>query len=74
MSYRFARSITSSRHRQLQGRRRELVEKWEELSKQRAKPMQVPGWVAGDKGSTLRPDKYMELAGPWAGGKDPSGT
>ena len=48
--------------------------KWEELSKQRAKPMQVPGWVAGDKGSTLRPDKYMELAGPWAGGKDPSGT
>jgi len=48
--------------------------KWEELSKQRAKPMQVPGLVAGDKGSTLRPDKYMELSGPWAGGKDPSGT
>jgi predicted dehydrogenase len=47
--------------------------KWEELSKQRAKPMQVPGWKAGDTGSVLKPPAYMSLAGPWANGVDPAG-
>ncbi len=48
------------------------AKKWEGLSKQRAKPMHVPGWSAGDTGSTLRPDPYMDLAGPWVNGVDPS--
>lgn len=47
--------------------------KWEELSDQRAKPMQVPGWAAGDKGSLLSPPDYMSLAGPWKNGVDPAG-
>jgi predicted dehydrogenase len=46
---------------------------WEEMSKQRAKPRQVPGWKAGDTGSLLVPPDYMKLAGPWIGGKDPAG-
>ena len=49
------------------------AKKWEALSDQRGKPAHVPGWAAGDKGSTLRPDEYMKLAGPWAGGQDPAG-
>ncbi len=44
---------------------------WEQLSKQRAKPPQIPGWHAGDKGSTLRPPKYQSLAGPWQNGQPP---
>ncbi|MCE9605570.1 MAG: Gfo/Idh/MocA family oxidoreductase [Planctomycetia bacterium] len=48
--------------------------KWETLSKQRGKPTQVPGWAAGDKGSTLRPPEYMSLAGPWKDGVDPAGA
>jgi hypothetical protein len=47
--------------------------KWEELSDQRAKPMHVPGWTAGDKGSLLSPPDYMSLAGPWKNGVDPAG-
>ena len=46
--------------------------KWEELSKQRAKPTQVPGWKAGDTGSVLKPPAYMNLGGPWVDGKDPA--
>ena len=34
----------------------------------------VPGWAAGDKGSTLKPDAYMALGGPWANGQDPAGA
>jgi predicted dehydrogenase len=48
--------------------------KWEELSKQRGKPAQVPGWKAGDKGSLLKPPEYMALAGPWTNGVDPAGA
>ena len=45
---------------------------WEKMSKQRAKPRQVPGWKAGDTGSLLQPPDYMKLAGPWIDGKDPA--
>jgi predicted dehydrogenase len=44
---------------------------WEQMSQQRAKPRQVPGWKAGDVGSLLVPPKYMALAGPWVDGVAP---
>jgi len=48
------------------------AKRWEALSKERASPRQVPGWHAGDKGSTLRPEAYQQLAGPWLDGRDPA--
>lgn len=50
------------------------AKKWETLSKERGAPKHVPGWHAGDTGSTLKPEAYMSLAGPWVGGKDPAGA
>ena len=50
------------------------AKKWETLSKERGQPKHVPGWHAGDTGSTLKPEAYMTLAGPWVGGKDPAGA
>jgi predicted dehydrogenase len=50
------------------------AKKWETLSKERGQPKHVPGWHAGDTGSTLKPEPYMTLAGPWVGGKDPAGA
>jgi predicted dehydrogenase len=50
------------------------AKKWETLSKERGKPTHVPGWHAGETGSTLKPEAYMALAGPWVGGKDPAGA
>jgi predicted dehydrogenase len=50
------------------------AKKWETLSKERGKPKHVPGWHAGDTGSTLKAEPYMTLAGPWVGGKDPAGA
>jgi hypothetical protein len=32
----------------------------------------VPGWQAGETGSTLKPNAYQRLAGPWIDGKDPA--
>jgi predicted dehydrogenase len=45
--------------------------RWEKMSKNRAKPHHVPGWHAGDYGSTIKPPEYMKLAGPWIDGKPP---
>lgn len=50
------------------------AKQWETLSKERGQPKHVPGWHAGDTGSTLKPEPYMTLAGPWVGGKDPAGA
>jgi len=50
------------------------AQKWEALSRARGKPTHVPGWHAGDTGSTLKPDQYMALAGPWVEGRDPAGA
>jgi len=47
--------------------------KWERLSDERGRPRHVPGWEAGDTGSTLKPNAYQRLAGPWVDGKDPAG-
>lgn len=49
----------------------EWAQKWEAMSKSRAKPMHVPGWKAGDTGSLLEDPAYMALAGPWIDGKPP---
>jgi predicted dehydrogenase len=46
---------------------------WEKRSKERGKPNHIMGWEGGDKGSTLNPPEYMNLAGPWIDGKDPAG-
>lgn len=49
------------------------AKKWEDLSKQRAKPANIAGWRGGEIGMSLRPPEYMNLAGPWSGGVDPAG-
>lgn len=46
--------------------------KWEELSASRAEARHIPGWSAGEYGSTLNDPEYMQYAGPWIEGKDPS--
>lgn len=38
---------------------------WEKRSQERGKPNQIMGWTGGDKGSTLEPDAYQKLEGPW---------
>jgi len=45
---------------------------WEKKSAERGKPNHIPGWSAGDAGSTLIEPEYMKLAGPWVGGKEPA--
>lgn len=47
-------------------------ERWEEMSKRRAKPHQIAGWNAGDAGSVIVPPVYQKLGGPWIDGKDPA--
>jgi len=47
--------------------------RWERMSKERAKAKHIPGWKAGDAGSTLTPPEYQKLAGPWLDGKPPGG-
>jgi predicted dehydrogenase len=48
--------------------------RWEKRSKERGKPNQIIGWTGGDKGSTLKPEDYQALGGPWTDGKDPAGA
>ncbi|MFO0807345.1 MAG: Gfo/Idh/MocA family oxidoreductase [Gemmataceae bacterium] len=48
--------------------------RWEAMSKKRAKPTHIKGWTAGDKGSLLEPEDYQKLGGAWIGGKDPAGA
>jgi hypothetical protein len=45
---------------------------WEAMSRDQAKPHHLPGWSAGDKGSTLYPQEYQSLAGDWIDGVDPA--
>ena len=45
---------------------------WEAISAKRGKPKHIPGWKAGDAGSTLEEPEWMDLAGPWVDGKDPA--
>ncbi|MFK8115276.1 MAG: Gfo/Idh/MocA family protein [Rubripirellula sp.] len=46
-------------------------ERWERMSKAKAKPRHVPGWHAGDTGSTMTPPEYQHLEGPWINGMPP---
>ena len=50
------------------------AKRWEAISAKRGKPMHIPGWKAGDAGSTLEEPDHMKLAGPWIDGKDPAGS
>ena len=44
---------------------------WETVSHARGKAKHVPGWKAGDYGSTLEEPDYMALGGPWVNGQAP---
>ncbi|MBI1247789.1 twin-arginine translocation signal domain-containing protein [bacterium] len=46
--------------------------RWEEVSKQRGSAQHVPGWTAGNTGSTIQNPDYQSLEGPWIDGKDPT--
>ena len=45
---------------------------WENLSEKHGKPKHVPGWAAGDTGSTIKAPDHQRLAGPWIDGRDPA--
>lgn len=46
--------------------------KWEKRSASGGPAVHIPGWDAGDYGSTQRDPDYMQYGGPWINGKDPS--
>lgn len=46
--------------------------RWQKRSQQRGAPNNIQGWQGGDKGCSLEPPDYMDLAGPWMDGKDPA--
>jgi len=49
------------------------AKKWEQVSHERGKPVQVPGWHADPlEGSTLTPKDYQKLEGDWVDGRDPA--
>lgn len=48
------------------------AQRWEHMSANRETPKHIPGWKAGDYGSTLTEPDYMQLAGPWIDGKPPA--
>lgn len=50
------------------------AKKWETASHKRVAPNHIPGWSAGDSGSTLQEPEHMKLGGPWKDGKDPAGS
>ncbi len=53
-------------------RGRNWAQIWEKKSEQRGKPNHIPGWRAGETGSTLDEPSWMALAGPWIDGQPPS--
>jgi predicted dehydrogenase len=49
------------------------AKKWEKVSHERGKPVQILGWNADPlEGSTLTPPDYQKLEGDWVDGKDPA--
>lgn len=49
------------------------AKKWEKVSHERGKPVQVLGWKADPlEGSTLKAPDYQKLEGDWTDGKDPA--
>lgn len=47
------------------------AKQWEQRSRDRGAASHIAGWNAGDHGSVLEEPDYMNLAGPWVGGKPP---
>ncbi len=45
---------------------------WEKLSHERGQARHIPGWKAGNRGSTLVEPDYQHLEGPWIDGNDPA--
>lgn len=45
---------------------------WETMAADRAPARHIPGWSAGNAGSTLYPREYQRLAGDWVDGVDPA--
>ncbi len=45
---------------------------WEAMSRAKAPARHVPGWQAGNQGSTFSAPDYQKLAGPWTDGHDPA--
>lgn len=48
------------------------AQRWEKMSKKRAKPVHIAGWSAGDAGSSLVDPDWQKLEGPWKDGIDPA--
>jgi hypothetical protein len=49
------------------------AKKWEKVSHERGKPVQVQGWKADPlEGSTLKAPGYQRLEGDWIDGQDPA--
>jgi hypothetical protein len=46
--------------------------RWERRSRERARPAQIQGWAAGDRGSVVIPPDYQRLGGPWVNDRDPA--
>ncbi len=48
------------------------AQRWEKLSKEHGAAKHIPGWKGGDIGSSVKPNEYQKLAGPWIDGVDPA--
>ncbi len=48
------------------------AQKWEKMSRERAKPKHVIGWHSDDEGSVLHAPDYQKLEDDWVDGKDPT--
>ena len=48
------------------------AQRWEKMSKERAKPTNIPNFHGGDEMAKLYPKEYQQLAGPWIDGVDPA--
>ncbi len=47
-------------------------DQWIARSRAGGPAQHVPGWNAGDKGSTLKDPEWQSLEGPWVDGNDPA--
>ena len=48
--------------------------RWEAADKKHGHPNQIAGWHGDDKGSSLHPEDYQKLGGPWINGRDPAAS
>ena len=71
-SYREGRVFHIDRNQKITNGNSSWADGWESMSEAKAAPRHVPGWQAGERGSTLVPFDYQTLAGPWVDGRDPA--